>query len=104
MPRYNGAVRLSAMTDDSQNQSRKLEAEPIPVNGNGGTLADGLAPTVDAAISGNGSKPSPKVEVETKKLGEAAAKKSDEDPVGKVYDSVLIRRLGHYLKPTGCRR
>jgi ATP-binding cassette subfamily B protein len=23
----------------------------------------------------------------------------DEDPVGKVYDSVLIRRLGHYLKP-----
>ena len=28
-----------------------------------------------------------------------AAKKSDEDPVGKVYDSVLIRRLGHYVKP-----
>jgi ATP-binding cassette subfamily B multidrug efflux pump len=26
-------------------------------------------------------------------------RKMDEDPVGKVYDSVLIRRLGHYLKP-----
>ena len=26
-------------------------------------------------------------------------RKQDEDPVGKVYDSVLIRRLGHYLKP-----
>jgi ATP-binding cassette subfamily B multidrug efflux pump len=29
----------------------------------------------------------------------AAANKADEDPVGKVYDSVLIKRLGHYLKP-----
>jgi ATP-binding cassette, subfamily B, multidrug efflux pump len=29
----------------------------------------------------------------------AAARKSDEDPVGKVYDSVLIKRLGRYLKP-----
>jgi ATP-binding cassette subfamily B multidrug efflux pump len=29
----------------------------------------------------------------------AAQSKQDEDPVGKVYDSVLIRRLGHYLKP-----
>ncbi|MGA3373775.1 MAG: ABC transporter ATP-binding protein [Terracidiphilus sp.] len=27
------------------------------------------------------------------------AKKPDEDPVGKVYDSRLIRRLGHYLRP-----
>ncbi len=26
-------------------------------------------------------------------------RKQDEDPIGKVYDSVLIRRLGHYLKP-----
>jgi ATP-binding cassette subfamily B protein len=26
-------------------------------------------------------------------------RKLDEDPVGKVYDSVLIRRLGRYLKP-----
>ena len=27
------------------------------------------------------------------------SRKADEDPVGKVYDSRLIRRLGHYLKP-----
>ena len=27
------------------------------------------------------------------------SKKPDEDPVGKVYDSRLIRRLGHYLRP-----
>ena len=28
-----------------------------------------------------------------------SARKADEDPVGKVYDSRLIRRLAHYLKP-----
>src|SRR3569833_1840112 len=27
------------------------------------------------------------------------AAKPDDDPVGKVYDSRLIKRLGHYLKP-----
>jgi ATP-binding cassette subfamily B protein len=27
------------------------------------------------------------------------SKKRDEDPVGKVYDSRLLRRLGHYLRP-----
>jgi ATP-binding cassette subfamily B protein len=27
------------------------------------------------------------------------SRKADEDPVGKVYDSRLIRRLGHYLRP-----
>ncbi|MGA2809381.1 MAG: ABC transporter transmembrane domain-containing protein, partial [Terracidiphilus sp.] len=26
-------------------------------------------------------------------------KKPDEDPVGKIYDSRLMRRLGHYLRP-----
>jgi ATP-binding cassette subfamily B protein len=30
---------------------------------------------------------------------QAVAKKRDEDPVGKVYDSRLMRRLGHYLCP-----
>src|SRR5580692_3179076 len=29
----------------------------------------------------------------------AARPKGDEDPVGKVYDSRLIKRLGHYLRP-----
>jgi len=28
-----------------------------------------------------------------------ARQRADEDPVGKVYDSRLIKRLGHYLKP-----
>ena len=35
-------------------------------------------------------------------LGETrveARKKHDEDPVGKVYDSHLMRRLGHYVRP-----
>jgi ATP-binding cassette subfamily B protein len=35
-------------------------------------------------------------ETEQKK---AAPHKKDEDPVGKVYDSRLMRRLGHYLRP-----
>ncbi len=30
---------------------------------------------------------------------EAAPRKAGEDPVGKVYDSRLMRRLGHYLRP-----
>ncbi len=31
--------------------------------------------------------------------GQPEVRKPDEDPVGKVYDSHLIRRLGHYLRP-----
>jgi len=31
--------------------------------------------------------------------GDAPQQKPDEDPIGKVYDSRLIKRLGHYLKP-----
>ena len=31
--------------------------------------------------------------------GTPPVRKPDEDPVGKVYDSRLIRRLGHYLRP-----
>jgi len=33
------------------------------------------------------------------KLAKAEAAKKDEDPVGKVYDSRLMRRLGHYVRP-----
>src|SRR5580704_8199821 len=29
----------------------------------------------------------------------ALPQKKDEDPVGKVYDSRLMKRLGHYLRP-----
>src|SRR6516162_617814 len=96
------------MTDDTHKKSAKTEAEPIPVNGNGGQLADGLepsaellavatgvAPGADAAVSGNGAGTIRKTEAERA----APGKKADEDPVGKVYDSVLIKRLGHYVKP-----
>jgi ATP-binding cassette, subfamily B, multidrug efflux pump len=31
--------------------------------------------------------------------GKVEPRKADEDPVGKIYDSRLIRRLGHYLRP-----
>jgi ATP-binding cassette subfamily B protein len=34
-----------------------------------------------------------------KKPNEPAPRKRDEDPVGKVYDSRLMRRLAHYLRP-----
>src|SRR5579862_494125 len=37
--------------------------------------------------------------VPTHENGQPAVRQQDEDPVGKVYDAVLIRRLGHYLKP-----
>ena len=40
-------------------------------------------------------------EINSKKPDEnkAELRKADEDPVGKVYDSRLIKRLGHYLRP-----
>ncbi len=40
-------------------------------------------------------------EINSKKPDEnkAGLRKADEDPVGKVYDSRLIKRLGHYLRP-----
>jgi len=34
-----------------------------------------------------------------KNEGAAPAKKRDEEPVGQVYDSRLLKRLGHYLRP-----
>jgi ATP-binding cassette subfamily B protein len=112
------------MTDHTQKKSSQAEAAPVPLNGNGGQLADGLepaagavvdrrtgkldeagasaaavAPAVDTAVGGNGTGPKARIETETKTLTKTAAKKADEDPVGKVYDSVLIKRLGHYVKP-----
>jgi ATP-binding cassette subfamily B protein len=108
------------MTDNAQRTPPTAEQIPIPVNGEAGVSADGLdptaetlarlgngkldegepgavaiAPAADAAVSGNGTGAVRKPEAESN----PAAKKSDEDPVGKVYDSVLIKRLGHYVKP-----
>jgi ATP-binding cassette, subfamily B, multidrug efflux pump len=39
------------------------------------------------------------VQDQEKKAQEPAKQKRDEDPIGKVYDSRLMRRLGHYVKP-----
>src|SRR5271166_5416974 len=36
---------------------------------------------------------------EKNKPAQSSSPKRDEDPVGKVYDSRLIRRLGHYVRP-----
>jgi ATP-binding cassette subfamily B multidrug efflux pump len=44
-------------------------------------------------------KPSPTKAQERDPRNGAARPKADEDPVGKVYDSRLIKRLGHYLRP-----
>jgi ATP-binding cassette, subfamily B, multidrug efflux pump len=73
------------MTEQVQKQPAKPEPPgELPSNGRGsasGHPADGKSAL---------EKPEPvKIDV----------RKQDEDPVGKVYDSVLIRRLGHYLKP-----
>ena len=44
-------------------------------------------------------KPSPTKAQERDPRDGAVRQKADEDPVGKVYDSRLIKRLGHYLRP-----
>ena len=61
-------------------------------------------PELPGGSSPNGKGPASQVSAVQKEGGQASRKKSevrkqDDDPVGKVYDSVLIRRLGHYLKP-----
>ena len=44
--------------------------------------------------------PTPSMAAEEKdKQKQPVPRKKDEDPVGKVYDSRLMRRLGHYLRP-----
>ena len=49
---------------------------------------------------GNGRAPKPASMATAKPdRKQPEARKQDEEPIGKVYDSHLIRRLGHYLKP-----
>ncbi|HEY3703748.1 MAG TPA: ABC transporter ATP-binding protein [Terracidiphilus sp.] len=108
------------MTDDTHKTSPRTEAPPVPSQGNGGRLAEGLdrtaeslvnrgngkmdqagpgaaaiAPGADAPVSGNGARPSANAETDSK----PPARKPDDEPVGKVYDSDLIKRLGRYIKP-----
>ncbi|HEY2860119.1 MAG TPA: ABC transporter ATP-binding protein [Terracidiphilus sp.] len=71
---------------------------PVSLNGDGHTPA--LTPEAPTGVPDGrpisrldgASAPQPASSPEKKK-------KSDEEPVGKVYDSELIKRLGHYLKP-----
>ncbi|MFP5237040.1 MAG: ABC transporter ATP-binding protein [Acidobacteriota bacterium] len=85
------------MTDDAKTKADQHSSRSgaPPANGSDGTAA------------GNGSRreepPTPKPEAEVAN-GEPAvekqeSRKPDDDSVGKIYDSVLIRRLGHYVKP-----
>jgi ATP-binding cassette subfamily B protein len=113
------------MTDHVQTNSPKNEKASISLNGDGGKPANGLenaseipgdrrsgdlggagagTESTDGGGAGlvttHGSQTAPA-------RGQSAAgsdpdpskKKTDEDPVGKVYDWELIKRLGHYLKP-----
>jgi ATP-binding cassette, subfamily B, multidrug efflux pump len=78
------------MTEQVQKQPAKPELPgELPRNGRGSavrTSADGKLSLEKPALE----EPAP---------AKADVRKQEEDPVGKVYDSVLIRRLGHYLKP-----
>ncbi len=68
------------MTDQAQKKTDELDPHK-----------NGRAPkTANTAIA---KADQPKAEVSKE------ARKQDEDPVGKVYDGVLMRRLGRYVKP-----
>jgi ATP-binding cassette subfamily B protein len=64
---------------EEQNQAKQAK---LPVNGR--------SPLAGTARAQESSKPV---------AAKTDARKPDDDPVGKVYDSQLIRRLGHYVKP-----
>ncbi len=84
--------------DDVRAEARTLQAEARTLRderaggGNGTDFSSQVSESRPGAPSAN--QPSAK-RSEKKK----ADKKADEDPVGKVYDAVLMRRLGHYIKP-----
>ena len=69
------------MTEPAQKQSNAFGP-----NGNGRAPQTAIAPA-------------PRPEPPQIQSPQPLSRKQDEDPVGKVYDSVLIRRLGRYLKP-----
>jgi ATP-binding cassette subfamily B protein len=69
------------MTDEAQKQADKLNPQ------RGGIRLSGRSPDVR------------KLDPAPADVRKVDPRKPDEDPVGKVYDSHLIKRLGHYLKP-----
>jgi ATP-binding cassette subfamily B protein len=78
-------------------QSDSTQDRVSPVNGSPPAERDGLVANGDLALLPEARQE--KVAGASAKAKSAAAKKTDEDPVGKVYDSELMKRLGHYLKP-----
>ena len=111
------------MTDHAQTNSPKNEQASVSLNGDGGKPANELetasmipgdrrSGTLDGAgagtesTAGGGASPvtaqgsqAPVPNALPAEASDAEKKKAEEDPVGKVYDSELIKRLGHYLKP-----
>jgi ATP-binding cassette subfamily B protein len=115
------------MTDHAHKTSPNTEAAPIPLGGNGGQPASGPNPppraraleergngALDGAGAATANTAGPGEDLSGVQAPKAApaksdgssgegsnppAKKGDEEPIGKVYDSDLIKRLGHYLKP-----
>ena len=77
------------MTDDAKRQSPPPDEKQDPV-----WAASDARP--DEAVTAAAVAPAAATE---KTAAKGEPKKADEDPVGKVYDSILIKRLGHYLKP-----
>ncbi len=77
------------MTDDAKRQSPPPDEKQDPV-----WAASDARP--DDAVTAAAVAPAAATE---KTAAKGEPKKADEDPVGKVYDSILIKRLGHYLKP-----
>jgi len=100
-------VRVTADSPENGGNGRVDEAE-APGMGRGpdaAVMENGSKPLADKSVSqvrrGEGSPDKPRTgSGETAQSAETkAAKKTEDDPVGKVYDSVLISRLGRYLKP-----
>jgi ATP-binding cassette, subfamily B, multidrug efflux pump len=90
--RRNGKLdEAGAGTASAAGGAESLSGTP---NGDGAHAGVPQIPAGERTGSPKPGQPS-NAEAETKSL----AKKTDDDPVGKVYDSVLIKRLGRYLKP-----
>lgn len=89
------------MTDDAKTKADQLSSPGAPSGDGSDGAARGAAAGNGSHVSDEAKAPKPEAEVAN---GEPAvekqeSRKPDDDSVGKIYDSVLIRRLGHYVKP-----
>jgi ATP-binding cassette subfamily B multidrug efflux pump len=89
------------MTDDAKTKADQISSP------HGTPPANGSDKSARGAAAGNGSgrvepaAPKPDAEVANGDSGgeKQESRKPEDDSVGRIYDSVLIRRLGHYVKP-----